>query len=255
MTMDLQGKAALITGAGGGIGREIARILVAGGAQVVLTDIDEAGLEETARLLEGNRQTWRTARADVADDADCAALVTQVIEAFGGLDMAFNNAGIDGATAPLHEQDMATARQVLEVNVMGVLQGMRHQIPPMISRGGGSIVNTASIAGVRGHPGLAPYVASKHAVVGLGRTAAIEYGQQGIRVNTLCPGGVRTEMLDQYLAGAPELKRSIIEGNPMRRMAEAAEVARAAVWLASPEASYINGHALVVDGGKIVSDV
>ena len=181
--------------------------------------------------------------------------MAQAVSRFGGLDLAFNNAGIDGATAPLHEQDMARARTVLDVNVMGVLQGMRHQIPAMIARGGGAIVNTASIAGLRGHPGLAPYVASKHAVVGLGRTAAIEYGEKGIRVNTLCPGGVRTEMLDQYLAGVPQLKSAIIDANPMRRMGEAEEMARAALWLASDASSYVNGHALVVDGGRIVSDV
>jgi len=253
--MILEGKCALVTGAGGGIGRELARLLAEGGANLALADVDETGLEETLQRLGEAKSRSFALRTDVSSDADCAALVAQAVSRFGGLDLAFNNAGIDGATAPLHEQDMARARTVLDVNVMGVLQGMRHQIPAMIARGGGAIVNTASIAGLRGHPGLAPYVASKHAVVGLGRTAAIEYGEKGIRVNTLCPGGVRTEMLDQYLAGVPQLKSAIIDANPMRRMGEAEEMARAALWLASDASSYVNGHALVVDGGRIVSDV
>lgn len=248
-------KCALVTGAGGGVGREIARLLAEAGASLALADVDEAGLEETLQSLGEAKSRSFALRTDVSSDAECATLVARAVSRFGGLDLAFNNAGIDGATASLHEQDMSVARKVLEVNVMGVLQGMRHQIPAMIARGGGAIVNTASIAGLRGHPGLAPYVASKHAVVGLGRTAAIEYGEKGIRVNTLCPGGVRTEMLEQYLAGAPQLRSAIIDANPMRRMGEAEEMAQAALWLASDASSYVNGHALVVDGGRIVSDV
>jgi NAD(P)-dependent dehydrogenase (short-subunit alcohol dehydrogenase family) len=251
--MQLSGKRAIVTGAAGGIGREIAVLLVRAGAKVVIADLDEPRLAGIVDELQELGEVCSLC-TDVAQDDQCRALVEACVNAFGGINMAFNNAGIDGAVLPLHEQDMAVARKVLEVNVMGVLQGMRHQIPAMIAGGGGAIVNTASIAGVRGHPGLSPYVASKHAVVGLGRAAAIEYGASGIRVNTLCPGGVRTEMLEQYLAAAPELKASIIDGNPMRRMGEAAEMANAAVWLASSDASYVNGHALVVDGGKIVSD-
>ena len=253
--MQFDGISALVTGAGSGIGREIVCLLVAGGARVSLADVDEDGLAQTLELLPDGADNCHVRQTDVSDDGECAALVSETVSRFGRLDMAFNNAGIDGVIAPIHEQEMAMARKVLEVNVMGVLQGMRHQIPAMLRSGGGSIVNTASIAGVRGHPGLGPYVASKHAVVGLGRTAAIEYGEKGIRVNTLCPGGVRTEMLEQYLAGAPELKASIIDANPMRRMGEAVEMAEAAVWLASDAASYVNGHELVVDGGRIVGDV
>jgi NAD(P)-dependent dehydrogenase (short-subunit alcohol dehydrogenase family) len=253
--MSEAGKRAIVTGAGGGIGRALAVLLADQGARLVLADIDEPGLAATLEMVRQNGVKAFTRRCDVASDDDCRDLVAICVREFGGLDAAFNNAGIDGDVLPIVEQDMAVARRVLEVNVMGVLQGMRHQIPAMIAGGGGSIVNTASIAGVRGHPGLGPYVASKHAVVGLGRTAAIEAGPHGVRVNTLCPGGVRTPMLAEYLAAAPDLRAAIVDANPMRRLGEAEELARAAVWLASDAASYINGHALVVDGGKIVSDV
>jgi len=253
--MSEAGKRAIVTGAGGGIGRALAVLLADQGARLVLADIDEPGLAATLEMVRQNGGKAFARRCDVASDDDCRDLVAICVREFGGLDAAFNNAGIDGDVLPIVEQDMAVARRVLEVNVMGVLQGMRHQIPAMIAGGGGSIVNTASIAGVRGHPGLGPYVASKHAVVGLGRTAAIEAGPHGVRVNTLCPGGVRTPMLDEYLDAAPDLRAAIVDANPMRRLGEAEELARAAVWLASDAASYINGHALVVDGGKIVSDV
>lgn len=252
--MEFTDKAAIVTGASSGIGKAIARMLLDRGARLVLADIDEAALGQTAQEL-GQPDRVAIRVTDVSREADCRDLVDICKAQYNRIDLAFNNAGIDGDILPLHEQDMATARRVLEVNVMGVLQGLKYQIAAMIEGGGGSIVNTASVAGVRGHPGLSPYVAAKHAVVGLGRAAAIEAGQHNIRVNTLCPGGVRTAMLEEYLKAAPELRASIIDGNPMRRMGEAEEMAEAALWLASDAAAYVNGHALVVDGGRIVSDV
>jgi NAD(P)-dependent dehydrogenase (short-subunit alcohol dehydrogenase family) len=146
-------------------------------------------------------------------------------------------------------------QRVIAVDLIGVFFGLKYQIAAMVERGGGAIVNVASIAGVRAHPGLAPYVAAKHGVNGLTKTAAIEYGPKGVRVNSVCPGGIKTPQLQRYLDSAPELRAAIIDANPLRRLAEADEIADAVVWLCSPASSYVNGHELVVDGGKIVSDV
>jgi NAD(P)-dependent dehydrogenase (short-subunit alcohol dehydrogenase family) len=183
------------------------------------------------------------------------SLLEETMRTFGRLDYAVNNAGIDGPVLPLVEQSAANFARVVAVNLMGVFFGLKHQIPIMVRQGGGAIVNTSSIAGLRGHPGIGPYVAAKHGVNGLTKTAAIEYGPYRVRVNSICPGGIRTPMLENYLAQAPELRAAIIDGNPLRRLGEAEEMAEAAVWLCSPAASYVNGHELVIDGGKIASDV
>jgi NAD(P)-dependent dehydrogenase (short-subunit alcohol dehydrogenase family) len=174
---------------------------------------------------------------------------------YGRLDFAVNNAGMDGDVLPLAEQSSDTFRRVIAVNLEGVFFGLKYQIPVMVKQGGGAIVNTASVAGVRGHPGIGPYVAAKHGVNGLTKTAAIEYGPMKVRVNSLCPGGIRTPMLDEYLAQAPELRAAIIDANPLRRLGEAEELAEAAVWLCSPAASYVNGHEFIVDGGRAASDI
>jgi NAD(P)-dependent dehydrogenase (short-subunit alcohol dehydrogenase family) len=252
---DMSGQVAMITGAGSGLGRAIARIFIKRGAAVVVADIDadsgNAAVTELCRA--GGRAIF--ARADVSNEANVRSLLEETLRAYGRLDYAVNNAGIDGPVLPLAEQSADSFQRVIAVNVMGVFFGLKHQIPVMVKQGGGSIVNTSSIAGLRGHPGIGPYVAAKHAVNGLTKTAAIEYGPQGVRVNSICPGGIRTPMLDKYLAQAPELKAAIIDANPLRRLGEAEEMAEAAVWLCSSAASYVNGHELVIDGGKIVSDV
>jgi NAD(P)-dependent dehydrogenase (short-subunit alcohol dehydrogenase family) len=251
----VKGKVALITGAGSGIGRASAHMLAERGATVVVADINvDAGAETVAEIRAVGRQAIFV-QTDVSLEADCRALVEGVMRSHGQLDYAVNNAGIDGEVLPLAEQSSATFQKVIAVNLAGVFFGMKHQIPAMLKQGRGAIVNTSSIAGLRAHPGIAPYVAAKHGVNGLTKTAAIEYGPQGIRVNSLCPGGVRTPMLDEYLKSAPELKAAIIDANPLRRLGEAREMAEAVVWLCSDAASYINGHELVVDGGRIVSDI
>jgi NAD(P)-dependent dehydrogenase (short-subunit alcohol dehydrogenase family) len=251
--VDMAGKAGLITGGAGGIGREAARLLAKRGARAVIGDIDEGGGEETVRLIRSSGGSALFVHCDVASEDNARTLVERCLAEFGRLDFALNNAGFDGDVGPLADQDSEVCRRVLDVNLMGVFLGMKHQLPVMVRQGSGAIVNTSSIAGVRGHPGLSPYVAAKHGVNGLTKTAALEYAQFGVRVNCVCPGGVRTAMLDAYLESAPELKARIVDAHPMQRMGEAAEMAAAAVWLCSAEASYVNGHELVVDGGKIVS--
>jgi NAD(P)-dependent dehydrogenase (short-subunit alcohol dehydrogenase family) len=252
---DMGGKVALVTGAAGGMGRVAAGLFARRGAKVVVADVDSEGGAAAAAEIKAAGGEAIFVRTDVSNEAEVAALVEAALAAYGRLDCAMNNAAVEGEVLPLVEQPTETFRRVLDVNLAGVFFGLKHQIPVMVRQGAGAIVNVASIAGVRGHPGLAPYVASKHAVNGLTKTAAIEYGATGVRVNSLCPGGILTPQLQRYLDAAPDLRAAVIDANPMRRLAAPEEMAEAAVWLCSPAASYVNGHELVVDGGKIASDV
>lgn len=251
----MNGKIALVTGGGSGLGRVMAKVLAERGAKVVVVDIADEPGAATAAEINGAGGDAIFVHADVSIEDDVRAAVDAAVSTYGGLDIAANNAGIDGDTLPLAEQTTEMFQRVIAVNLTGVFFGLKYELRLMVERGGGAIVNTSSIAGVRGHPGISPYVAAKHGVNGLTKAAAIEYGPLGVRVNSLCPGGIRTPMLDQYLESAPELKRTLIDNNPLRRFGEAEEMAFAAVWLCSDEASYVNGHELVVDGGKIASDV
>lgn len=252
---DMQSCVALVSGAGSGIGRAMADIFASRGAAVVIADINVESGRATLDGIIARGGQGLFVRADVSVEDDARSLVAAAVSAYGRLDFAVNNAGFDGQVLPLVEQSAEMFNKVIAVNLAGVFFGLKHQIPVMVQQGKGAIVNTASIAGLRAHPGIGPYVAAKHGVNGLTKTAAIEYGPSGVRVNSLCPGGVRTPMLDEYLRSAPQLRASIIDGNPLRRLGEAREMAEAAVWLCSDAASYVNGHELVADGGKIVSDV
>jgi len=252
---EMSGKVAVITGAAGGMGRVAAGLFARRGVKVVVADLDaDGGASAVADIRTGGGEATFV-RTDVSVEADAMALVQAALDTYGRLDYAMNNAAVEGEVLPLAEQPTETFRRVIDVNLAGVFFGLKHQIPALLRQGGGAIVNVASIAGVRGHPGLAPYVASKHAVNGLTKTAAIEYGARGVRVNSLCPGGILTPQLQRYLDAAPDLRAAVIDANPMRRLAAPEEMAEAAVWLCSPAASYVNGHELVVDGGKIASDV
>lgn len=255
MTQDMQGKVALVTGSGGGMGQVAAQLFAARGAAVLVVDVDADGgaaTVETVRQVGGEALFFR---ADVSVEEEVEAMVAKTVSTWGRLDYAVNNAAIEGEVKPLVEQSSEVFRRVVAVDLAGVFYGLKHQIPVMVRQGTGAIVNVASIAGVRAHPGLAPYVAAKHGVNGLTKTAAIEYGPAGLRVNSVCPGGIWTPQLERYLREAPELKASIIDNNPLRRLAQPQEMAEAVAWLCSDAASYVNGHELVVDGGKIVSDV
>jgi NAD(P)-dependent dehydrogenase (short-subunit alcohol dehydrogenase family) len=245
----LNGRVAMITGASSGIGAAAARLFAAEGAAVVLMARREERLRALAAELTASGARALAVPGDVASDADAERAVQAAVTEFGGLDCAFNNAGYATAGTPLHEMDAAVYERTMDVNVRGVWNCMRHQIPAMVRRGGGSIVNTSSVAGTRATGASAAYVAAKHAVIGLTRAAAAEYGERGVRVNTLVVGSTRTEMMEQVLRTAPELEDRFAADAIQQRMAAPVEVAQAAAWLCSDRSSFVTGAAVPVDGG------
>lgn len=250
--MDFHDQAALVTGAASGIGRACALRLAQSGARVAVSDVNESGGEETAALIRQGGGSAVFIRADVARAEDTRALVEQTLQVFGRLDAAVNNAGVGGAYLPTHEQDEADWDRVLSINLKGVWLCLKYELPPMLAQGGGAIVNVASLAGLLGFRYGAAYAASKHGVVGLTRSAALDYADRGIRVNAVCPTFTDTPMVDAMEQASPALVAAIKRGNPMRRLGTAEEVAAAVVWLCSAEAAFITGHALTVDGGQAV---
>ncbi|WP_409493509.1 glucose 1-dehydrogenase [Amycolatopsis sp. cmx-11-12] len=246
----LQGKTALITGAASGIGAAAAAVFAAHGASVVLADTDVAGGTDVAAEVETRGGQAVFIRTDVRSDADVAAVVQCSLEHFGRLDCAFNNAGIDGQIAPLHESTEHNWDEVLGVNLTGVWRCLKYEIRQMLTQGSGAIVNTASVAGVVGVSlRLSAYVAAKHGVVGLTKEAALEYATQKIRINALCPGGVRTAMLDEAIRKGLVPEQDLLARQPVGRFATPEEIAEAAAWLCSDASSFVTGHAMAVDGG------
>jgi NAD(P)-dependent dehydrogenase (short-subunit alcohol dehydrogenase family) len=248
MSRLLDGKVALITGAASGIGRATSLVFADEGAQLVLADVDDAGGRETASAAGETLYV----HCDVADPAQVDALVNAAVEHFGRLDCAFNNAGIGGASATLAEYDLESWDRVLAINLTGVFLCMRSELRQMLAQRAGAIVNAASVAGMMGYPKLAAYNAAKHGVIGLTRTAALEYADHGIRVNAVCPGWIETPMvLDQGPAPAsdPRIYEAIAGMSALNRLGLPEEIARAVAWLCSDAASYVTGHPMVVDGG------
>ncbi len=252
MMRPLEGKATLVTGAASGIGRATALAFARAGARLVVADVDANGGEATAAAARAEGADAAFVRCDVRSGADVEAVVTATVDRFGRLDCAFNNAGIEGDLAPIGETSEEVAARVLDVNLMGVWRCLHAELPRMAAQGGGSIVNTASVAGLIGAGGLAPYVASKHGVLGLTKTAALEYATSGIRVNAVCPGVIQTPMLDRLEAARPGVVEALLAVKPMGRLGSPDEVAAAVVWLCSDAASFTTGHALTVDGGYVV---
>lgn len=245
---DFDEKVALVTGASSGIGRAVALHFARGGARVVVSDVSADGGEETVSLIAREGGEARFIRADVARPEDCEALVRSTEEAYGRLDIACNNAGISGEAAPTGEYSIEGWRQVIEINLSGIFYCMRYEIPAMLRAGGGSIVNLGSILGQVGFAGSPAYVSAKHGMQGLTQTAALEYGSQGIRVNAVGPGFIRTPLIAD-LENDPQSYEMLVSLHPLGRLGEAEEVAEVVGFVSSERASFVNGAYYAVDGG------
>lgn len=249
MSGDFAGKVALVTGGGSGIGREAALLLARRGARVMAADWNEASAAETAAEIVAAGSEAGSVRADVSQADDTREMVDAAVARFGRLDVAVNSAGVGGVRARTAEYPQDVWEQVLAVNLTGVWLSMKHQIPAMLAGGGGSIVNVSSAAGVLGFPHYSAYSASKHGVIGLTRTAALEYARMGLRVNAVCPAFTRTAMVDALTGGSAEHEQKLADALPVGRLGTVAEIAEAIAYLCSGAAAFTNGHALVVDGG------
>jgi NAD(P)-dependent dehydrogenase (short-subunit alcohol dehydrogenase family) len=245
----LANKIALITGGGGGIGRATALAFAAEGATVIVCDIAGAAAEAVAAEVSASGGRAVAMAADVSRNDPVSALIAAIVARFGRLDIAFNNAAIDVEHEPLERCNEETFDELMRVNVKGVWLCMKHEIQQMLVQGGGAIVNTSSIAGLSGAARQPVYSATKHAILGLTKSAALEYGRKGIRVNAVCPGVIRTQMLERALARDPRRQVRVERIHPIGRVGEAEEIARAVVFLSSDDAAFVLGHALAVDGG------
>lgn len=250
---DFEGRVALITGGGSGLGRAAARLLAARGARVVVADVDEEGGAATVDECAAAGSEARFVRTDVTVEDDVAGAVAAAVEGWGRLDVAINNAGINGPAKPVADYTLEEWNRVLAVNLNGIFLGLRHEVPQMLAQGGGAIVNTSSGAGLVGFAALPAYVASKHAVLGLTKAAALAYVRQGIRINAVCPGSTRTPLLEGFMAQAPGMEEAMAAAAPIGRLARPEEIAEAMVWLCSDAASFVVGHAFSVDGGAVIT--
>jgi NAD(P)-dependent dehydrogenase (short-subunit alcohol dehydrogenase family) len=246
----LDGKAVLVTGAGSGIGRATALACAREGAQIVVADIGMEGGAETVSMIQraGGKATF--VHVNVTQAAEVEAMVTAAVSAYGRIDCAHNNAGIEGVFATTADYPEEDWDRVMAVNLKGVWLCMKYEIPQMLQQGGGAIVNTASLAGLVGAKRMPAYVASKHGVAGLTKAAALEYAKSGIRINAVCPGIIHTSMVDRmFLSRRPDLEDRLAAVEPMGRLGKPEEVADAVVWLCSDAASFVTGHTMTVDGG------
>lgn len=249
MENQFKNKVAIVTGGSFGIGRATAIAFAKRGAKVAIADWVEDN--ETLLLIKASGGEAIFIKCDVSKDSDVKTMVEKTVQTFGRLDYAFNNAGIEGASAITHECTEEIWDKTIGVNLKGVWLCMKYEIQQMLKQGKGSIVNTASIAGLVGFQGLPAYTSSKHGVIGLTKTAAIEYAKLGIRVNAVCPGVIKTPMVDRFTGKQKEAEKAFENMEPIGRMGRPEEVAEAAIWLCSDAASFVTGDAMAVDGGWI----
>ena len=251
MAGQLDGKVALVTGGGSGIGRATCLAMAREGAQVMVADIVVEGGQETVSLVKNAGGEATFIRADVSQASEVEAMVKQTIETYGRLDCAFNNAGIEGPVCSTVEYTEEDFDRVVAIDLTGVWLCMKYEIPAMLQHGGGAIVNTASVAGLVGFQGISAYVASKHGVNGLTKTAALEYAKAGIRVNAVCPGVIETPMVKRAFEKSPGMEEGVAAVEPVGRLGQPQEVAEAVVWLCSDAASFVTGLPMAVDGGLV----
>ena len=252
--MDLwfENKVALVTGAGFGMGLATARAFAAEGAAVVLADVNESAVRAATEDLVAAGHKAIAVRCNVAEEAEVEAMIEQAVSAFGRLDAAFNNAGVMARIAPTADSTREEWDRVIGINLRGVWSCMKYELRQMERQGSGAIVNNASVGALTGNPGIGSYIASKHGVVGLTRTAALEYIKKGIRVNAVNPGLIDTQIARDVVSGSEEAYNDIAKSVPIGRAGRPEEIASAVLWLCSPGASYVVGHALTVDGGMTV---
>jgi len=243
----IKDKCAVVTGAAAGIGQATAVLLAQHGAKVIVSDINEAAAQVTVKMIEDAGGTAKFIACNVANKEAVKALMVQSIAAFGPVKYAVNNAGIGGVLSPLHEIKFENWDRMMAINLSGVFYCMKEEISAMLHHGGGNIVNVASLAGLGAVPGGSPYCAAKHGVVGLTKTAAVEYAKLNIRVNAVCPGWTETAILDTL--DKEKLKAGIARYVPMGRMGKPNEIAETILWLLSDKSSFVNGHCLAIDGG------
>ncbi|MGG2396691.1 SDR family oxidoreductase [Pseudomonas sp. SH1-B] len=249
VSYDFKGQVALVTGAAQGMGFDTARAFAEAGAAVVLSDINGDVLQKSVAELEGEGHRVLGVVCDVADEAQVEALVKKTVDTFGRLDMAFNNAGLQVPPCQTSELPASDFDLVNAVNLRGVWACMKHELKQMTVQGSGAIVNCSSVGGLVGLPTLAAYHASKHGVLGLTKSAGLEYAAQGIRINAVCPGTINTPMVSKMLEEQPETMQEVLKKQMIGRLGRGDEIAAAVLWLCSPGASFVIGHALAVDGG------
>ena len=247
----LRGKVALVTGGGSGIGRATAVRLANHGARVMIADYVPAGAEQSVKLIKDAGGDASCLAADVSVTSQVELMVKQTVETYGRLDCAFNNAGIEGAMGDTVACTEDNFDRVVAIDLKAVWLCMKYEIPQMLQQGGGAIVNTASIAGLVGFNGIPAYVAAKHGVVGLTRTAALEYAHKNIRVNCVCPGVIRTPMVERAIDKGGFTEADVIAGEPVGRLGKPEEIAEGVLWLLSDASSFVTGHHLTIDGGWI----
>jgi NAD(P)-dependent dehydrogenase (short-subunit alcohol dehydrogenase family) len=250
--LDFTGKVALVTGAASGMGLATAQAFAEAGAAVALADFREDVVKAESQKLAAAGHKTLAIRCDVGDDAQVQRMVERIVSEFGRLDAAFNNAGVMARIAPTAESSREDWDRVIGINLRGVWSSMKYELRQMQHQGSGAIVNNASVGALTGNPGIASYIASKHGVVGLTRTAALEYIEHGIRVNAVNPGLIDTQIARDVVSGNEQAYDEIAKNLPIRRAGRPEEIASAVLWLCSPGASYVVGHALTVDGGMTV---